>query len=384
MKTKPRLLRITTVPISLKLLLRGQLSFFKTQSFEVLAVSADGPEINSLEEEGIPHKKVLFTRQITPLQDLIALLQLIFIILKFRPQIVHTHTPKAGLIGMIASALCFVPVRLHTVAGLPLMEASGFKRRLLKLTESITYKFAHRIYPNSKGLEAFILQNFNVKKEKIKVLGAGSTNGIDTEYFSPAHTLVDRANSLRSELQLEKGAMVFCFIGRIVRDKGINELVAAFNSISHEINSYLLLVGPFEDELDPIAGETREIIQNNSRILPVGYQHDVRPYLLASDAFVFPSYREGFPNVVLQASALKIPSIVSDINGCNEIIKHNERGLIVPPKNVDALKDAMYLMAKETERRTAYAENAYRYVVSNFSHREMLRLLHNEYLSLLK
>src|SRR5690242_3117643 len=156
MKDKPRLLRITTVPISLKLLLRGQLAFMQSQGFEVLAVSADGKEIQSVTEEGVNHKIVPFTRKITLIQDLICLWQLIVLIRKFRPDIVHTHTPKAGLLGMLAAWICGVPLRMHTVAGLPLVEARGFKRAVLKITERITYWCAHRLYPNSGMLKEFI------------------------------------------------------------------------------------------------------------------------------------------------------------------------------------------------------------------------------------
>jgi glycosyltransferase involved in cell wall biosynthesis len=383
MKTNPRLLRITTVPISLKLLLRGQLSYFKQNGFEVLAVSAKGPEIKSIEEEGIQHRVVGMTRQITPVRDLVALVRLIILIRSFRPDIVHTHTPKAGLLGMWAAKICGVPVRMHTVAGLPLMEATGLKRRLLKLTESVTYACAHKIYPNSYGLMKYICQNFTIHPPKIKVLGQGSTNGIDIRYFAKSPELLSQAQEIRRRYKIPESAVVYCFVGRIVRDKGINELIKAFAMLTKQVQQYLLLVGPFENDLDPVSEETLTCIRENSAIISTGYQSDVRPFLAASDIFVFPSYREGFPNVVLQACALQIPCIVSDINGCNEIVTHEVTGLIVPSKDEGALAHAMKVMADNPEKRKEFEKQALLHITRNFDHAVMMKLLHNEYLDLL-
>jgi glycosyltransferase involved in cell wall biosynthesis len=379
MPTKPRLLRITTVPISLHLLLTGQFSFFEQQGFEVLTISADGPEVAQLKEQGIKHQAVALTRTITPFKDLICLLQLIRIIRKYRPDIVHTHTPKAGLLGMVAARLCGVRVRLHTVAGLPLMEATGLKKRLLKATEWITYFCANRVYPNSQGLLRYIQQEFGIDELKFKVIARGSTNGIDVNHFTRTLQLEKQAAEVRSKAGITLDAIAFSFVGRIVGDKGIAELVNAFKMIASDVNARLLLIGPFEPELDPLPAEIMEFIKNDSRIVIAGFQRDVRPWLLASDVFVFPSYREGFPNVVMQAACLEIPCIVSDINGCNELIENGVSGWLVPPKKDTLLAEAMKRMAEKKEERFSFALQAKSFVSENFGRQYVWDELFKEY-----
>lgn len=333
-------------------------------------------------QEGISHKVVDMTRVISPFHDLISLFKLIRVIKEFGPQIVHTHTPKAGLLGMMAAWWCRVPVRLHTVAGLPVMEKKGVVRSLLILTEKITYACATNVYPNSQGLRHFIEQSIRTKTP-IKIIGKGSSNGINTRYFRPTAELSVQAENLRRKYHVRETEIIFSFIGRIVGDKGINELIQAFETLSKQIPCKLLLAGPFEDELDPISAESRSIIANNKNIVELGYVDDVRPVLLTSDVFVFPSYREGFPNVVMQACCMGCPSIVSDINGCNEIIQHGSTGLIVKPKSVDELLKAMLKLAREPQLRKEFAARARKFVVENFDQEYVWSELLKEYKSLL-
>ncbi|MBL7858458.1 MAG: glycosyltransferase family 4 protein [Cyclobacteriaceae bacterium] len=377
-----RLLRITTVPQSLTLLLAGQLNFFQSQGFEVLAVSADGPEVQTLRKQNIPHRVVNLTRKITPLQDVIALVKLIQVIREFKPVIVHTHTPKAGLLGMMAAWLCRVPVRMHTVAGLPLMEATGWKRRILWLTEKITFACATAVFPNSTGLSDFIQQSWNVKSSKLNMIGNGSSNGIDTQYFSRTPALVEAARAIRKKHNIPEDAIVFSFVGRIVKDKGIGELTGAFRQVqaTHPDRTFfLLLVGPLEEKLDPLDPEVFEFIHSHPQCIRAGFQHDVRPWMLASDVFVFPSYREGFPNVVMQAACLEIPCIVSDINGCNEIIDRVNTGWIIPPKDKDALGKAMEEVVKDYPAARVKAERARDFVQLHFSRAHVWSSLLKEY-----
>jgi glycosyltransferase involved in cell wall biosynthesis len=386
MKSKPRLLRITTVPISLKLLLRGQLEYVQQQGFDVLAVSAPGPEVPALLHAGISHTAVNMTRKITPVRDFISLLRLIRVIRNFKPDIVHTHTPKAGLLGMIAAWWCNVPVRMHTVAGLPLMEARGIKRKILWLTEKITYQCATAIYPNSKGLKGFIESNFALARPT-RLIGNGSTNGINAAEFSRTSVLQEKGKSIRQKFGVKDHDVVFSFVGRIVKDKGIGELVRAFREILESNRTqenfskqyFLFLVGHFETDLDPLQQSDYDFLHKNPQVVLAGFQTDVRPWLLASDIFVFPSYREGFPNVVMQACCLAVPCIVSDINGCNEIIKHQVTGLIVPPKDSDSLLRAMQLLAVNQEKRTIFGEASSSFVADNFGQQFIWDQLLREY-----
>ena len=407
MPSPPRLLRITTVPISLKLLLRGQFTFFKSHGFEVLTVSADGAEVKDMIEDGITHQVVPMTRTITPVSDFVSLIKLIQVIRKFNPDIVHTHTPKAGLLGMMAAWVCRVPVRMHTVAGLPLMEATGVKKMILKITERITYACATNVYPNSKGLFDFIISEFQIpdsrfqtslekvaerdrpqfeiRNLKFKIIGRGSSNGIDSSFFSRTPELQNRADEIRKQYHIPEGAIVFSFVGRVVKDKGIVELITAFKMIlKTREDAYLLLVGPLEQELDPLPAEVLDFIQQHPQVVAAGYQNDVRPWMVASDVFVFPSYREGFPNVVMQAACLEVPCIVSDINGCNEIIEAQVNGLIVPAKDAKALFEAMQAMMTDQDKRESFAKKSREFVSKNFDQQFVWGQLLAEYRRVLK
>ena len=318
------------------------------QHFSLTAVSADREELLRVAGKyGVNHFHVEMTRKITPLADLRAVWKLYRFLKKEKPSMVHTHTPKAGLVGMMAARMAGVPLRMHTVAGLPLMEASGLKRKILNIVEQVTYGAATHVYPNSRGLYDFIVSNRFAVEEKLKVIGKGSSNGIDTGYFSRQQLAAEQTGKLREELNINDLDFVFIFVGRLVKDKGINELVRAFREVSSSVGQptlqqpKLLLVGPFEPDLDPLLPETLTEISSNENIISVGFQKDVRPYFALADALAFPSYREGFPNVVKQAGAMELPSVVSDINGCNEIVTHGVNGLIVPPKDAEALAAAM-------------------------------------------
>ena len=381
---KPKLIRITTVPMSLEKLLEGQLEYMQ-QFFEVTAISAD-PE--KLEELGRARRYNTFpiemTRQITPWQDIKALWRLYNYLKQEKPTIVHTHTPKAGIVGMLAARLAGVPIRLHTVAGLPLMEATGIKRKILNAVERLTYACATKVYPNSVGLQNFILRQGFTHKNKLKIIGQGSSNGIDTSHFDPQRYNESLKTELREELGITKEDFVFVFVGRLVSDKGINELVQAFSNLKLKggisgQNAKLLLVGPLETALDPLHEETLEAIASNAAIISVGYQEDVRPYLAVSDALAFPSYREGFPNVVMQAGAMDLPAIVSDINGCNEIIIPNKNGIIIPPKNTEALQNAMQELMQNENLYQKLKSNARNLITTRYERQKVWEALLEEY-----
>lgn len=337
-----KLVRITTVPISLEKLLEGQLGFMKAY-FEVVAISAEKEKLEAYgKKEGVRVFPLELTRKITPIKDIAAVFKLYRFLKKEKPSIVHTHTPKAGIVGMTAAWFAGVPNRLHTVAGMPLMEASGFKRKVLNFVEKLTYRFATEVYPNSKGLYDFIIAENFTKASKLSIIGNGSSNGIDTKYFDPVSYSENDKISLRDKLKIPQGHFLYIFVGRLVKDKGINELITAFSKLSDSNKTIsLLLVGPFENDLDPLLPETLSTIEKHPNIYTVGYQSDVRPYFSIADALVFPSYREGFPNVVMQAGAMGLPSIVTDINGCNEIIAHGKNGLIIPSKDTQALYNSI-------------------------------------------
>ena len=405
---KPKLLRITTVPISLHKLLQGQVNYMQKQGFKLVLASAAGKEVKAIEKEtGLQVYILPLTRKISPLQDLKALWHTYKLIKKEQPDIVHTHTPKAGIVGMLAAKLAGVNLRIHTVAGLPLLEATGTKRKLLNLVEKVTYAVATKVYPNSYGLQQIILENQFTKAKKLKVLANGSSNGIDTSYFSPQQITTASKQELRKSLGINENDFVFSFAGRLVGDKGINELVTAFEKLLTEKKASLdtvteqnrnlkvterrqgahtiklLLIGDEERKLDPLQSETVQHITTNPNIITTDWVEDVRPYLAISDVFVFPSFREGMPNVVLQAGAMGLPSIVTNINGSNEIIIHNENGFIIPVKDTEALYNAMQKLYTNTAVRNELANNAREMIVNRFEQQVVWDALLEEYQSLL-
>jgi glycosyltransferase involved in cell wall biosynthesis len=364
---KKKIIRITTVPASLGILLKGQLKYMNN-NYDVLGVSSSGSHLVDVQQnEGVATHVIEMTRTISPLKDLKSLYKLYKLIKKEQPFIVHTHTPKAGTLGMLAARLARVPNRLHTIAGLPLLEATGAKRILLNVVEKITYASATLILPNSFGLYEIVKTHNFTTENKLKVIGKGSSNGIDTEHFKKSNISLNVQKELRQNLNISDTDFVFTFVGRLVTDKGINELIDAFSIINKtNQNIKLLLVGTLETELDPLKEKTLKTIETNENIISVGWQTDVRPYFAISNALVFPSYREGFPNVVMQACAMEIASIVTDINGCNEIIEHDKNGIIIQPKSTDDIVNAMLYLLNNPKKTEAYANAARSNILENY------------------
>lgn len=364
-----KLVRITTIPDSLKVLLKGQLKFMN-QHYDVIGVSGNGDAMEYLRQnEGIRTEIVEMTRRISPLKDLVATYKFYRLLKIEKPHIVHSHTPKAGIVGMLAAFLAGVPNRFHTVAGMPLLESTGFKRALLNFVEKLTYYFATKVFPNSKGLYDIILEEGFTKANKLQLIGKGSSNGIDISHFNKENISKKEQDQLKKELGITPNDFVFVFVGRMVTDKGINELALAYDKLSKICNNTkLLLVGWRENDLDPLLPETEMILNSNPNIIEAGFQADVRPYFAISNILVFPTYREGFPNVVLQAGAMQLPSIVTNINGCNEIIQHSKNGLIIPVKNVDAILESMTWCLNQHDHLKEMSNNSRDLIAENYQH----------------
>lgn len=380
---KPKLIRITTVPISMDKLLYGQLSYM-SDYYNITAISSDETYLKKVgEREGVATHAIEMSREITPIKDLLALIALVRLLKREKPLIVHSHTPKAGIVGMLAAKIAKVPFRLHTVAGMPLMEATGLKRKILNVVEKLTYACASHVYPNSVGLKDIIVSMKFCNPQKLKVLGNGSSNGINTQFFNPDQISKSQTDDLRKQHNITDSDFVFVFVGRLVKDKGINELVIAFEQVQKfHAHAKLLLVGHYENELDPLFPKTVALINQNASIISVGFQTDVRPYLKLSNILVFPSYREGFPNVVMQAGAMGLPSIVTNINGCNEIITEGVNGTIIPVKDQMELKVKMQLYIENPELYLSQRANARFQITSRYDQKVIWEAIHQEYCSL--
>lgn len=381
----PKLVRITTVPISLLVLLKGQMNFMKQNGFDVTMISSEGKEVSDLKlQEDCKHIAIKLTRKITPITDFISLIKLTILLRKIKPDIVHTHTPKAGLIGMWAAKLAGVKIRLHTIAGLPWVESKGVMRRLLLSIEKITAFAATSIFPNSFVQRDFLLAH-GIATKKMKVIGNGSSNGINTEYFSINDDIKEKAEIIRQQQSIDENGWAWIFVGRIVKDKGIVELVDAFLEIQKQFpEDRLLLLGDQEPQHDPLDEKHVKLLNSHPGIISCGFQKDIRPFLALSKVLVFPSYREGFPNVPMQAGAMGCALILSDINGCNEIVNHGKDGWLVPVKNTSALTEAMLHARNNPTQTKQFAEAIKIKIESSYAQSFIWNCILHEYQELLK
>lgn len=380
MKTA-KILRVTTVPESLNTFCKGLLRELQEQDgYEVVAVSSPGDTMREIEErEGVRTVEVPMERHISPLKDLKSLFRLIQVFRREKPTMVHSMTPKAGLLSMMAAWFCRVPVRVHTFTGLVFPTATGLTQKILVFTDRITCGCATHIVPEGDGVKNDLV-NYRITKKPLKVLGHGNVRGIDLAHYNPELPEVQ----VSADKLCKQGIFTFVFVGRLVRDKGINELVAAFDRLNKEYpETRLILVGRQESDLDPLKPETLAEINHNINIEAVGQQTDVRPWLAASDAFVFPSYREGFPNVVIEAGAMGLPSIVTDINGSREIIIEGKNGTIIPPRDANSLYQAMKSFLEHPDKRTQMASNARSLVASRYEQSYVRNCLKDYYKEIL-
>ena len=345
---KKKLIRVTTADISLNSLLKGQLKFLN-QYFEVVGVAKDTGVLKEVSErEGIRVVDAPLERPISLVKDIKGLWFLYRLFRKEKPWCVHANTPKGSLLAMIAAWFACVPHRVYTVTGLRYQGAHGMLRTILKTMERLSCLFATNVIPEGQGVLQ-CLKRDNITKKSLQVIHYGNINGKDTEFFSRDNTIqtaslkqADKqiflrnlsekeARSLvRSELGFSNNDFIFVFIGRLVNDKGLGELADAIRKLENEnLEIKLLLIGEIDGEDDALAKDKLNYLMQSKNVKYIGVQSDIRPYLMASDVLVFPSYREGFPNVPLEAGALGLPAIVTNINGSNEIIEDGVNGKII-------------------------------------------------------
>ncbi|WP_028896071.1 glycosyltransferase family 4 protein [Prevotella sp. HUN102] len=377
MKRK-KILRITTADISLNSLLRGQLRFLN-QYYDVVGVASDTGVLNAVgEREDIRVIDIPMHREISLKTDIVSLWRLYRLFRKERPDILHANTPKGSLLAMVAGMLAGVPRRIYLVTGLRYQGAQGKFRYLLKTMERLSCRFATNVIPEGQGV-LHILQKDGITNKPLRVLHYGNINGIDTQYYDIEATVIDKELANWASRKF-----TFVFVGRIVRDKGIEELVACMR----QLDCQLILVGTFEKD-NAVSKSTQEFLETSQKVKFVGWQEDVRPFLAVANALVFPSYREGFPNAPMQAGAFNLPSIVTDINGCNEIIKDGLNGKIIQaPLNekgayvndiTQPLEQTMRWFLTHQEEVKRMGKNARRMIVERYEQKDVWQALLDYY-----
>ena len=381
----PRLVHITTVPMSLTFL-KGQVGMMRERGFDVHAISSPGEELDAFgEAHRVRVSAVEMKRRIAPLHDIGALSKLTAILRGIRPHVVHAHTPKGGLLGMLAAKAAGVPVRVYQMRGLPLMGAEWPKRELLRWTEIVSCGIAQSVLCNSRSLRSVAIEQGICAAEKIAVLANGSGQGVDaTTRFDPAGYDGDARRTMRRELGIPDGALVLGYVGRIVRDKGISELGAAWAMLraSHP-DLHLLMIGPFEPQ-DPIPEDLRRRLSTDPRVHLVGENWDTPPLYSVMDVLALPTYREGFPNVPLEAAAMEVPVVATRIPGCVDAVEDHVTGTLVPVKDDRALANAIEAYLRNGELRRLHGTAGRKRVLRDFRQEDIWEATYREYCRLLK
>ena len=383
-KERKKVIRTASLSGSLYVLLEGQLKFLN-QHYDILAIGSD-PDKWYLEQlvqrEGIRSKEIIIERRINVIKDLVSLYKLYRLFNKEKPFMVHSITPKAGLLSMLAAYFAQVPKRVHTFTGLIFPTQTGVMKQVLIFFDKIICRFATNIYPEGNGVKNDLL-SYQITKKPLKVIANGNVNGINLQTYNPAVFSVEDNIRVREQIGVGKEDVLFVFIGRLVNDKGVNELVHAFCTLVEKYkHAKLVMIGSHEFESDLLPEKTWKKINGEPDIHCAGHQDDVRPFLAASDVFVFPSYREGFPNVVLEAGAMGLPAIVTDINGSNEIVADRKNGLIIPSKDEKSLFAAMQLLLTDEVLREEIAKNARPMISSRFKRSVVWDAVLKEYQSI--
>lgn len=355
----PRLLYVVTHGMSALHLLKGQLAWMREAGFEVAVAASPGPDLQAVaEREGVTVFPIPMRREIHPLADLRSLAALTRLVRRWRPRVVNAGTPKAGLLGMLAARLAGTPVRVYTLRGLRLETASGRTRALLALTERVASACAHSVVSVSESLRGAYCALGLAAEAKVVTLGAGSSNGVDVARFTARPP--GQARRLRASLGLAEATPVVGFVGRFTRDKGIGELLEAFEIVSAEVpGARLLLVGDFEAG-DPVPGPVARRLCAHPGVVRCGFVPDTADYYGAMDVLAFPSLREGFPNVPLEAAAAGLPVVAVRATGTVDAVVHGETGVLVDAGDTAALADALarYLRDPALRRRHGAAGRA--------------------------
>jgi glycosyltransferase involved in cell wall biosynthesis len=379
------LIHVTTVPDSLAFF-HGHISFLQAHGFRVQAVTSPGPLGKQFDVyEQIPVFRIPMSRSVSPLRDVVALCRLWRLFRARKPNIVHSHTPKAGLLATLAARLAGVPVVFLSVFGLPQMTHNGIMRHILNISTWLACFVAHRVWCDSFSMRDYLVQKRLCPMSKIIVLGHGSVSGVDAQnVFSPIlHGTAARAE-IRAKYSIPPAALVFGFVGRIVGDKGMHELAGAWRKLRKQYpDVHLLIVGKFEDQ-DPLPLADEHLFQTDSHVHLAGHQTDVAPLYAAMDIFAMPSYREGFGIGNIEAAAMALPVVSTRIPGCVDSVQDGLTGTLVPPHDVMALTTALRRYIDDPELRHKHGQAGRARVLRNFVPATIHSGLLQEYVRLLQ
>jgi glycosyltransferase involved in cell wall biosynthesis len=365
--------------------LKGHAGLLRQKGFEIHGISSPDEDLARFAaDEGVAVHGIEMPRRISPLRDAFSLARMVRALRRIRPVLVHAHTPKGGLLGMLGALFARVPVRVYTIHGLPMMTARGFKRQLLRWTERVSCWCAHRVLCVSNSIREVAVRERLCPAAKIKVLGQGSSTGVDAlGRFNPAR-YVSARQEIRRQIGLPADALLVGYVGRIVRDKGMVELAGAWQMLRERFpQPHLLLVGPFEPQ-DPVPGEIEAVLRTDPRIHLTGRTQEAPPYFAAMDVCVLPTYREGLPTVLLEAAAMCVPVVATRIPGCVDAVVEDVTGLFVPPRDAAALADALGRLLDSPSLRERLGRAGRERVLRDFRPEAIRQAICDQYLQLLQ
>jgi len=381
-----RLMVVTTVPQTLTSFFQRQLKLLSTEGFEVHALSSPGPELGELRALNCASiHAVPIRRHPHTMADLLSVLRLWILMLRLRPHLVHAHTPKAGLLAMLAATLAGVPIRLYTIHGLPLETRTGWRRFALRLAERATCALAGRVYCVSRSLEDLALQMKLCPRRKLFTLGDGSCAGIDLERFRAPDDRSQGSRQVRAGLGIPAQGVLLSYVGRLVRDKGIEVLAAAWRILRGEFPDLRLLVCGSEEPEDPVPGKVMDVLRNDSRVhLTENWMRAMPAIYAATDIFVLPTFREGLSQVALECGAMRVPVVASRVAGLVNSVQHGVTGLLVPPGDPQALAESVSRLIRDTTLRRRLGDAGREFIQERFSEQRVNGLLLAEYRGFLR
>lgn len=379
-------MRITAASLALKISVRGQMKYMRSHGFDVTMVSSPGPEVDEvIAAEGCPHIAVNISRKITPFGDLVSIYKLYRVFRKYKPHVIHSENLKANLLGMIAGWLAKVPVRIQTMAGLVSPNVPSLKGKLIRIAEIISFRFATDVWPNSNSSLQYMVNTGMIKPGKARVIGGGSSNGVDLQKYNREVISESRLEEFRKTIQYKPGERILLFAGRMVKDKGVQELIAAFLRLQEQFPSLkLVLLGPLEEDLDPLNTVTKEAINNDRSIIHINWTDEVEYYFALAELFVFPSHREGFPNVLMQAGAMKVPVVCSDIVGNIDIVDDKKSGLWHYVKQEEDLYQKVLFALNNSAEMKTMADVLYKKMTGSYDRFVLYAEYRDAYIELIK
>jgi glycosyltransferase involved in cell wall biosynthesis len=373
-------LHVLTVPDSL-VFLEGQVAFMRERGWTMTVVTSPGTALDAFgQRHGVDVHAISMPRKVSPAKDAKSLAQLSAFIRKTKPDLVHAHTPKGGLLGTIAATIARVKARIYHMRGLPLLTAVSTQRKILTATERTSCSLARIVIANSHSLRDYAIEHRLCSENKIRVLGSGSGNGVDAEgRFNPAHVPTDARTSFRRDLGIPENAPVIGFLGRLVRDKGVVELADAWARIRVAFPDAHLVLGGIFEERDPVPPATRVLLESDVRVHVMGFVTDTPRFFAAIDVFTLPTYREGFPNVLLEAAAMQCAIVSTKAMGAIDAVVDGTTGTLVPPRDDANLAAALRSYLDDPAKRGLHGKAARARALTEFRRERLWTALADVY-----